>query len=292
MSRAIVVVPCFNEANRLDARRFQEFAAASQSIRFLFVNDGSTDGTLGVLERLHAVLPDRCQYLHLSRNSGKAEAVRRGVLTALREQPQYVGFWDADLATPLEEIPRFCRVLDETPNVEVVIGTRLNLLGHKIQRRRLRHWLGRLFANVAGIVLGAGIYDTQCGAKLFRASETCAALFDEPFLARWIFDVELFARLIAGRGQLGGTYLEQIIYEYPLESWQEVAGSRLKTADFVKSFTELVRIYWTYLGPGLMSPAVAVRMNSAGHPVPTSISPLDRRGTTVETKRSGNRRAA
>ncbi len=107
MSRAIVVVPCFNEANRIDTRQFQEFAAGCQSIRFLFVNDGSTDGTLGVLERLHAVAQDRFRFVHLSRNSGKAEAVRHGMLTALRERPQYVGFWDADLATPLDEIPRF-----------------------------------------------------------------------------------------------------------------------------------------------------------------------------------------
>ncbi len=266
MSRAIIVVPCFNEANRIDTRRFQQFAAGCPAVRFLFVNDGSTDGTLGVLERLHAVAQDRFRFVHLSRNSGKAEAVRHGMLTALRERPQYVGYWDADLATPLEEIPRFCQVLDEQPGVQLVIGARMPLLGHRIQRRPLRRWLGRLFAGTASLALGAGIYDTQCGAKLFRAGSTCAELFEQPFHTRWIFDVEIFARLVAGEGHLAGACLEEIIYEYPLDSWREVAGSKLKSSDFVKAFGELAQIYWNYLRPGVAaSPAVAARLAASGH---------------------------
>ncbi len=249
MSRAIIVVPCYNEANRIDTRRFQEFAASCQSVRFLFVNDGSTDGTLGVLERLHAVAPDRFRFVHLSRNGGKAEAVRRGMLTALGERPQYVGYWDADLATPLDEIPRFCRVLDGCPDVELVIATRMPLLGHQIERRPLRRWLGRLFASVASMALGAGIYDTQCGAKLFRANDACAELFDQPFRTRWIFDVEIFARMIAGQGHLAGSHLEQLVYECPLDRWQEVAGSKLKSTDFLRAVGELAHIYWNYLRP-------------------------------------------
>jgi dolichyl-phosphate beta-glucosyltransferase len=265
MSRAIVVVPCYNEASRLDAVRFQEFAASHGGIEFLFLNDGSTDGTLGVLERLHAVDPTRFRFVHLSRNSGKAEAVRRGVLAALEESPDYVGFWDADLATPLDEIPHFCRVLDEHPDLGIVIGSRLRLLGHRIERRPLRHWLGRLFANLAGIALGVGIYDTQCGAKLFRADATCAALFAEPFRATWIFDVELFARQIAASRQFGGQGLEHLVYEYPLDCWRDVAGSKLHPFDFFRSFADLARIYWSYLRPGFASPAVTARLAGAGH---------------------------
>jgi len=265
MSRAIVVVPCYNEANRLDAVRFQEFSASHAAIEFLFLNDGSTDGTLGVLERLHAVDSTRFRFVHLSRNSGKAEAVRRGILVALDESPDYVGFWDADLATPLDEIPHFCRVLDEHPMLGMVIGSRLRLLGHQIDRRPLRQALGRLFANMAGILLGVGIYDTQCGAKLFRANQTCAALFAEPFRARWIFDVEMFARLVAASRQFGGPGLEHLVYEYPLDRWRDVAGSKLRPHDFVWSLAELVRIYWTYLRPGFASPAVTARLAGAGH---------------------------
>ncbi len=292
MLQTIIVVPCFNEANRIDTARFQEFAAATRGIRFLLVNDGSTDGTLGVLERLHAVAPDKFRFVHLSRNSGKAEAVRRGVLTALADGPQYVGFWDADLATPLDEIPRFCRVLDEQPSIELVIGARLPLLGHSIQRRPLRRLLGRLFANVAGLALGTGIYDTQCGAKLFRADEICAELFEQPFMARWIFDVEIFARLVAGRGHVGGTYLAQVVYEFPLDSWRDVAGSKLKASDFFKSFSELARIYWNYLRPAVTSPAVAARLAGAGHLPTDAVVPQLRAHQSEPAEPRKRRRAA
>jgi glycosyltransferase involved in cell wall biosynthesis len=292
-ARTTIVVPCFNEAGRIDTFRFQEFAAACQGVDFLFINDGSTDGTLGVLERMHAVAPDRFRFVHFSRNAGKAEAVRRGMLTALAERPRYVGFWDADLATPLDEIPRFCRVLDEQPSVELVIGTRLPLLGHAIERRPVRRLLGRLFANVASLALGTGIYDTQCGAKLFRASAACGQLFDEPFLTRWVFDVEIFARLSIGRGQTSGAHLQQVVYEYPLHSWQDVAGSKLKSTDFFKSFVEMARIYWTYLRPAVASPAVTARLAQAGHlPAGASPAPLRTPAPDAAEQPSERRRAA
>jgi dolichyl-phosphate beta-glucosyltransferase len=141
----------------------------------------------------------------------------------------------------------------------------MQLLGHHIDRRPLRHWLGRMFANMAGILLGVGIYDTQCGAKLFRANQTCAALFAEPFRARWIFDVEMFARIVAASRQFGGPGLEHLVYEYPLDSWRDVAGSKLRPHDFIWSLAELTRIYWTYLRPGFASPAVTARLAGAGH---------------------------
>ncbi len=166
-------------------------------------------------------------------------------------------------------------MLDEQSHVELVIGARMPLLGHKIERRPLRRWLGRVFANVAGLALGAGIYDTQCGAKLFRTSAACAELFEEPFRTRWIFDVEIFARMIAGHGYLSGACLEQVVYEYPLESWRDVAGSKLKSSDFVKSFGELAQIYWSYLRPGVSaSPAVAARLAAAGHMPAGASGPL------------------
>jgi hypothetical protein len=114
--------------------------------------------------------------------------------------------------------------------------------------------------------LGVGIHDTQCGAKLFRADEACAAMFAEPFRSSWIFDVELFARIVATSRQFGSQCLEHMVYEYPLDCWHDVAGSKVRPLDFVWSLGELVRIYWTYLRPGLASPAVTARLAGAGHP--------------------------
>ncbi|MBW2421215.1 MAG: glycosyltransferase, partial [Deltaproteobacteria bacterium] len=195
MSRTIIVVPCFNEAERLDVREFEAFIARNPSIRFVFVNDGSLDGTLGVLNRLEKGAPSAVTVIDQQPNRGKAEAVRRGLLEAFDIGPDFVGYWDADLATPLGEISRFVDTFEEHPECELIIGSRVKLLGRDIQRSTLRHYLGRIAATVASLTLRLEVYDTQCGAKLFRANSRMRALFEEPFCTGWVFDVEVLARL-------------------------------------------------------------------------------------------------
>jgi len=177
----------------------------------------------------------------------KAEAVRQGVLAALERRPRFIGYWDADLATPLDAIEPFRQRLLERNDIEFVFGARIRMLGRAIDRHAHRHYLGRVFATVASMTLGMGVYDTQCGAKLFRASDETAALFQRPFITGWIFDVELIARLMRQRRQSGGPPAEQVIFEQPLERWGDVAGSKVRPRDFFKAIYELVTIYRTYL---------------------------------------------
>ena len=91
------------------------------------------------------------------------------------------------------------------------------------------------------------MYDTQCGAKLFRVTRETAPLFDRPFRAKWIFDVELLARMIVPARTGGERPAADAIYEYPLDRWQDVAGSRLKSHDFLVAATDLAAIHWRYL---------------------------------------------
>jgi dolichyl-phosphate beta-glucosyltransferase len=245
-SPAIIIIPCYNEATRLQVSTFKAFACTRPAIRFLFVNDGSTDRTGWVLEGLHQDDPQHFAICHLAQNRGKAEAVRQGLLRAFEASPAYVGYWDADLATPLDTIMDFCALLNVRPDLEMVFGARVQMLGRVIERRALRHYLGRVFATAASLSLGLRVYDTQCGAKLFRASPAMQALFQEPFTTRWLVDIEILARLIQARRGTNLPQAEDIIYEFPLPEWRDVAGSKVKAGDFAKGLCGLARLYWQY----------------------------------------------
>lgn len=241
MTTATIVIPCFNEAERFDAEAFGAFNA--MPVRFLLVDDGSTDATGEVLARLAATDPDRFDVITLEQNQGKAEAVRRGMLAALADGSDYVGFFDADLSTGLDEIPRLVEVLERRPGLSAVFGARVRMLGRSIERSLIRHWSGRVFATFAALMLRLPAYDTQCGAKVFRATPEVTEAFTEPFLSRWVFDVELLARLI---GSTPGRNPEDVVVEQPLVAWRDVRGSKVKFRHGVRSLFELVRIRRRY----------------------------------------------
>lgn len=245
MSECTIVVPCYNEAQRLDLSAFLAHAIQTGD-SFLFVNDGSTDQTGALLDEFSDVSPESFHALHLAANRGKAEAVRQGVLQALESRPKYVGYWDADLATPLSAIDEFRTYLNGHPRVEALLGARVRLLGRTIERRALRHCLGRLFATAAAAVLKLPVYDTQCGAKLFRATERVRGIFLQPFRTSWIFDVELLARLLATVECEWPLAADELIHELPLREWRDVAGSKVKARDFVRAAWQLASIWQHY----------------------------------------------
>lgn len=245
MRKTAIVVPCYNEEKRLRAGEFISFASLEASVSFIFVNDGSTDGTSAVLKKLVESNPARLFLLELERNSGKAEAVRRGFLKAIDEGFDYIGFWDADLATPLSCVTDFISVIDS--GKDVVIGSRVRLLGRDIQRRLLRHYLGRVFATAVSVILGLPVYDTQCGAKLFRRTASLEAAVAAPFRVKWTFDVELLGRLSVLEEASGRPDVQSSWVEFPLPRWEEVRGSKVRGSDFARSGLELLRLMSFFL---------------------------------------------
>jgi len=237
-----VVVPCYNEALRLDRGGFLAFASHGP-VELIFVDDGSTDGTGHLLDELCGHLRAagvQARALSLSKNRGKGEAVRLGMLDALRRGAPIVGYFDADLATPPGEMSRLIRTMLETP-ADVALAARVALLGRKIVRKASRHYLGRVFATVASLILRMPVYDTQCGAKAFRRTPALEAALASPFSARWAFDVELLGRLRAGTSKAAGLPMEAFI-EMPLQSWRDVGNSTLTFAAFPLLGIELLRI--------------------------------------------------
>jgi hypothetical protein len=176
----------------------------------------------------------------LPHNVGKAGAVQRGILAALQTDPELVGYWDADLSTPLDAVQEFIDVLDTNPQVEIVMGARVKLLGRRINRYASRHYFGRAFATAASLALDLPVYDTQCGAKIFRANPSIRQAFSAPFRSKWIFDVEILARYIAATGRAAAG---SRIYELPLRVWTDVPGSKVTARDALRAFWDLAIIW-------------------------------------------------
>ncbi len=232
-----IVIPCYNEASRLDRRAFLSFVEDRPEVRLLFVNDGSRDATPEVLQSLSAE-SRQVEHLDLPENVGKAEAVRQGFLKALSGGYDWIGYLDADLATPLSEWWRLARITREN-QWETGFASRVLLLGSEIQRIWLRHYLGRIFATVVSLMTRIAVYDTQCGAKVFSA-RVAGEVFEKPFISPWFFDVEILYRI-----KNKGFGLEKT-GEVPLRIWIERKGSRLKIRDFLRAPLELWRMWRVY----------------------------------------------
>jgi len=234
----VLIIPCYNEEKRLDLNAFEE--GAQGEVQILFVDDGSKDKTA---EKIQKFIHNKANlHLHVcAKNGGKANAVRIGMLHALQEpklrEATWIGFWDADLATPLWEIPNMLQYAElYTEHIDSIWGTRVSRLGSRIVRSAKRHYLGRIFATVIAVLLKVKSYDSQCGAKLFR-KEVVEISFGENFLSNWIFDVEIMLRL-KGKN----------IIEYPLRQWEDVPGSKVKIhKEMLRVFRDILRIRKKYL---------------------------------------------
>jgi glycosyltransferase involved in cell wall biosynthesis len=234
----VIVIPCYNEERRLPEAELVRLIERP-GVRVLLVDDGSTDDTLTVLRDLARRHPDRIEVMALPGNRGKAEAVRAGLGRALTGGAEIVAYADADMATPASELLRLVDVL-LVSGARAVLGARIARLGADIRRRQGRHYLGRMFATLASAVLREAVYDTQCGAKVFRAGAALEAAVAEPFHSRWAFDVELIGRLAV---HAGGVKAAGIIEE-PLRRWGDIEGSKIRFLQMVRAGLDLATIEW------------------------------------------------
>lgn len=229
LSEIAIVVPCFNEAARLDTGQLRSLAQLAVC-DVIVVDDGSTDGTADLVARATAG-DSRIRVVRLPSNGGKAAAVRHGLHLAAAAGYTVVGFCDADFATPVGDVSRLVQAC--TNDAPVVIGSRVGLLGHRIERSPIRHYTGRIFATASSLALGFQVYDTQCGAKVFLVGQPLSDALDEPFMSRWAFDVELLGRLAVAHGSVVG------FLEVPLQSWRDADGSKLTTRASLRAVVDL-----------------------------------------------------
>jgi len=242
MPKVCIIIPFYNESNRIDKEAFHSFLATETDYSLMLVDDGSSDSTLAELKKMKEVNPNQINVFSLNQNSGKAEAVRQGVQQALKwKEFDILGYIDADLATPFSEVPYLVNHFKDS-TYQLIIGSRVKLFGWNIQRSLKRHYFGRVFATYVGYLFKLEVYDTQCGAKFFT-NTLAQELFDNEFVSRWFFDIEILLRL---RKKMGNQAFFSSLKEIPLRQWNEMGDSKLKFSDFLKTPMELRKIRRKY----------------------------------------------
>ena len=230
-----LVVPCFNEAERWDSVYWGEMVERIPA-RFLFVDDGSSDGTLAKIQQIAQA--DNVTLLHLSTNRGKAEAVRVGLLELLsRGSFDGVGYLDADGAFLAADVARMLELFEvvKDRSVDALWSSRVALAGRDIRRSTARHYIGRVIATLMSIGYGSIPYDTQSGYKIFAATDELRGCLARPFSTRWLFEVELLARWEA----LNGSAMN--IWEEPLDYWHDVGGSKIHGLETMRVVWEITQ---------------------------------------------------
>ncbi|APD07527.1 dolichyl-phosphate beta-glucosyltransferase [Flavobacteriaceae bacterium UJ101] len=236
-----IVIPCYNEAERLKINQYKNFIKNHKEVLLCFVNDGSTDHTYKVLKEIKNHNPSQVLLINQTANLGKAETVRTGILKCHQKyHVEKLAYLDADLSTSLEECTSISKEISTT--TYCAFGSRIAKLDSTIQRKSYRFLIGRIIATLISRQLNLNVYDTQCGCKVFH-SNLVTELFKEKFISRWLFDVELFHRLIVlyGRDQL-----KHVTKEIPLKSWLDTEDSKVPLSYFFKLWIDLISIGKAY----------------------------------------------
>ena len=231
---AAIVVPCYNEAARWNG----DYWTALFSIKgasWILVDDGSTDSTHDVLM---SHVQSGVEVLRLDQNVGKGEAVRVALKSLCEGSHTWAGFVDADGAFTANEIQRFAELTESAkPHVKAVWSSRVRMRGRNIQRSASRHAVGRTIATALSLRYPLLPYDSQAGLKLFRVTDEFAGAMAAPFRTRWLFDVELFARLEQAYGSSS-----EWLWEEPLDSWQHIDGSKISGRELMRIPVEMSRL--------------------------------------------------
>jgi glycosyltransferase involved in cell wall biosynthesis len=226
-----VVIPAYDEASRIAqtiATVREELDRRGQPWELVIVDDGSRDGTAGVVEAAAAGDP-RIRLIRAA-HAGKGAAVRRGMLAATG-QWRYLA--DADLSTPIAQLDRF---VGAAGSADIVIGSREAAGAVRLREPWRRHAIGRLFNWVVKLLVLRGIEDTQCGFKLFRGA-AAEALFPLQTLNGFGFDVEIL--FLARRA---GMRVRQV----PV-TWTYGSDTKVTPWSGLNGFVDLLRIRWNGL---------------------------------------------
>lgn len=236
-----IIIPCYNEYDRILKNDFTNFLENNRDFHFVFVDDGSVDDTFLMLQDL-SVKNERISCFRLDKNHGKAEAVRFGMNKLIKSDFSFFGFIDADLAIPLDELSRLHMELTSRDNIDFVYASKNTKLNTHLEMKVKRFWVGRILSFMVRRSLKVDIYDTQCGCKIMT-KEISEISFKEKFISSWLFDIEIFWRIIK---KFGRDYIRENTLEIPLEKLYNRGDSKVSLAALIKLPLEFLKIHRYY----------------------------------------------
>jgi dolichyl-phosphate beta-glucosyltransferase len=149
-----------------------------------------------------------------------------------------IGYLDADGAFSVEDVKNFAspQIFIKLGEYEAIWSSRVKLAGRRIRRNSIRHFLARFLSALLTIKFSSLPYDSQSGLKIFTSTPMLCSVFSEPFLTRWLFEIEILCRWQA----LNGDRLK--IWEEPVLQWEDVSGSNIKGLELIRIFVEFLKV--------------------------------------------------
>jgi dolichyl-phosphate beta-glucosyltransferase len=229
-----MVVPCFNEEKRINIDYWNKLAEIP-NVHWVFVNDGSSDSTQSLLNQINNSV-----IINLKSNSGKAEAIRKGISETFSKNSVelfQVGYLDADSAFEIEDIKKVIGLLySKDSSYDSYWGSRVALAGRNISRNNLRHILSRILITIFGYRMGSLPYDPQTGFKVFKFKSEQMSIFEKKFETKWFVDLEILLRFKSTNNK------GMKVWEEPVNTWKDIAGSKIRGFEFISVFRDLIRI--------------------------------------------------
>ncbi len=222
-----ICVPCFNESNRLSLflNQIQELSNLNtfqdHSIDFTFLNDGSLHDESQKMNSIITTFKStrfNISMINFDSNRGKGAVLRDGFQVAINKNCyDIIGFMDGDGATGALELQNLILNFEKNKDLDLVIGSRWKALGYKVERTLKRHLMGRIFATLLSVIFDIPVYDSQCGAKLFKATVLNNKLLTYCYDNKWLFDTQLLITLYLSKKK---------IIEQPV-NWKDQPGSKV-----------------------------------------------------------------
>ena len=234
--KIVIIVPCFNEAERLDLSYFNKLSKI-QNTMWVFVDDGSTDDTSMILKNYSK--KKNIIYVNINDNVGKSNAIAYGMNYAFSNISDigWIGFLDSDGAFATSDVESIIKMTSSFKKYDALYTSRVKMAGRNIKRNNARHIIARLITSLFGLVWKDIPYDTQSGFKLYRYSDDFNSIFIKPFKAKWFFDIELSIRYLKHKKK------NIYAWEEPVSSWVDIPGSKITYRQSIRIIPEVIYIF-------------------------------------------------